>query len=234
MTIEAIAVDIDGTITDDKRRVCYSAMESIRKAEKANVPTIIVTGNIVTYAYATLTLIGGSGGVVSENGGVLFKEGYNNNQIKTTVERKYISAADEYLKETLGSKFNQHISNDNMYRLTESVFYKTMTKKELTEGLEGFKYLDKIEIYDSGFALHITDKRINKGLSLRYLCEENGINMDNVMAIGDSENDESFLKEAGTKIAVQNAEDKLKDISDYVCENKYGDGVKEAVEKFVL
>ncbi len=57
MNIDAIAVDIDGTITDNKRRLCYSAMEAIRKAEDAGVPTIIVTGNIVTYAYATLVLL---------------------------------------------------------------------------------------------------------------------------------------------------------------------------------
>ena len=54
------------------------------------------------------------------------------------------------------------------------------------------------------------------------------------MAIGDSENDEDFLKVVGLKVAVSNAEDKLKEISDYVCEKPYGDGVKEAVEKFVL
>lgn len=234
MTIEAIAVDIDGTITDNKRRLCYSSMESIRQAEDIGIPTIIVTGNIVTYAYATATLIGCSGGVVSENGGVLFKENYNNNQVKTIVDKTYVTAADEYLKETLGSKFNKHISNDNMYRLTESVFYKTISKEDLKNGLKDFKYLDKIELYDSGFALHITDKRINKGKSLKYLCEENNINMENVIAIGDSENDEDFLKEVGIKIAVGNAEEKLKKISDYVCKNSYGNGVKEAIEKFVL
>ena len=54
MNIDAIAVDIDGTITDNKRRLCYSAMEAIRKAEDAGVPTIIVTGNIVTYALSLI------------------------------------------------------------------------------------------------------------------------------------------------------------------------------------
>ena len=102
MNIDAIAVDIDGTITDNKRRLCYSAMEAIRKAEDAGVPTIIVTGNIVTYAYATLVLLGASGGVVGENGGVIFKENYNNNQIKTVVDRTYVNAADKHLKERLG------------------------------------------------------------------------------------------------------------------------------------
>ena len=31
MTIEAIAVDIDGTITDEKRQICISAIKALRK-----------------------------------------------------------------------------------------------------------------------------------------------------------------------------------------------------------
>ena len=58
--------------------------------------------------------------------------------------------------------------------------------------------------------------------------------MENVMAIGDSENDEEFLKEAGVKIAVGNADDSLKEKSTYVCKNNFGDGVAEAIYKFAL
>lgn len=76
--IEAIAVDIDGTITDNERRICISAIEALRKAENANIPTIIVTGNVVNYAYATEVLIGCSGGLVAENGGVVFKDRKSN------------------------------------------------------------------------------------------------------------------------------------------------------------
>ena len=118
--------------------------------------------------------------------------------------------------------------------MTETVFYKTLAREELEDALKDFKYLDELELYDSGFALHVTDKRVNKGTSLKYLCERNGINMKNVMAIGDSQNDEDFLKEAGYKIAVGNAEDKLKEISTYTCEKMFGDGVSEAIEKFAL
>ena len=234
MTIEAIAVDIDGTITDDKRQICISAIEALRKAEAAGIPTIIVTGNVVNYAYAAEVLIGCSGGIVCENGGVVFKEGENNNAVEPMVERDLVTSAEEHLKEKLGDKFDAHASHDNMYRLTETVFYKTLNREELEDALNDFKYRDEIEIYDSGFALHVTDRRVNKGTSLRYLCERNGINMDNVMAIGDSQNDEDFLKEAGYKIAVGNAEDKLKEISTYTCEKKFGDGVSEAIEKFAL
>ena len=234
MTIEAIAVDIDGTITDDTRKICISAIEALRKAEKAGIPTIIVTGNVVNYAYATEVLIGCSGGIVCENGGVVFKEGENNNAVETLVERDFVNSAESHLKEKLGKSFDIHASHDNMYRLTETVFYKTLAREDLEEALKDFKYLDELEIYDSGFALHVTDKRVNKGTSLKYLCERNGINMENVMAIGDSQNDEDFLKQVGYKIAVGNAEDKLKEISTYTCEKMYGDGVAEAIEKFAL
>ena len=114
MTIEAIAVDIDGTITDEKRQICISAIEALRKAEKAGIPTIIVTGNVVNYAYAAEVLIGCSGGLVAENGGVVFKEGENDNAVETLVERNFVTSAERHLKEKLGEKFNRHASHDNM------------------------------------------------------------------------------------------------------------------------
>ena len=216
MTIEAIAVDIDGTITDETRKICISSIEALRKAEDKGIPTIIVTGNVVNYAYACEVLIGCSGGLVAENGGIVFKEGENNNAVETMVDRNFVTSAEKHLKEKLGSEFEKHTSHDNMYRLTETVFYKTIKREVLVEALKDFEYL------------------VNKGSSLRYLCERNGINMENVMAIGDSENDEDFLKEVGYKIAVGNADDTLKKISTYTCDKFYGDGVAEAIEKFVL
>ena len=223
--------DRDIVMTEDQK---IRLNEGVQKAEAKGIPTIIVTGNVVNYAYATEVLIGCSGGLVCENGGVVFKEGENNNAVETMVDRDFVTSAEKHLKEKLGDKFNQHASHDNMYRLTETVFYKTIDRKELDDALKDFEYLDQLEIYDSGFALHITDKRVNKGTSLRYLCERNGINMENVMGIGDSQNDEDFLKETGYKIAVGNAEDKLKEISTYTCEKMFGDGVAEAIEKFAL
>lgn len=234
MKIEAIAVDIDGTITDSKRKVCISAIESIRKAEKKNVPVIIVTGNLVTFGYATAVLIGCSGGIVCENGGVVFKEGQNDDKIQILVEKYYVNQANQHLINKLGNELEKIASSDNCYRETEIVYYKYIPKEIIEENLKDFDNLDKIQIYDSGFAIHITDKRVNKGSSLKFLCEKNNINVENVMAIGDSENDLEFLNVAGLKVAVANADEKLKEVSDYICEKPYGDGVKEAIEKFVL
>ncbi|MCC7553348.1 MAG: phosphoglycolate phosphatase [Methanobacteriaceae archaeon] len=229
--IKAVAVDVDGTITDASRRICISALESLRKCEKKGIPIIIVTGNVINYAYATSVLIGCSGGIVAENGGVIFQEGKNNNELIKLANKKYIDLADNYIKSKIK---DLKYSNDNEYRLTEKVYYKNVKKETIVNALKDFEYLNKLNIYDSGFAIHITNKNINKGSSLKKLCENNNIKMSEIIAIGDSENDEEFLEVAGLKIAVANSDTKLKNISDYVCKNKYGDGVKEAIDKFVL
>ena len=44
--IEAIAVDVDGTITDGRRRVCHSALDALRKAEDAGIKLIDDEGTV--------------------------------------------------------------------------------------------------------------------------------------------------------------------------------------------
>jgi hydroxymethylpyrimidine pyrophosphatase-like HAD family hydrolase len=99
----------------------------------------------------------------------------------------------------------------------------------LKESLKNFN----VRLYDSGFAIHITDPLVNKGSSLILLARDLGIEPQEIMAIGDSENDLEFLEVAGVKVAVANAEQELKSLADYVSQKPYGDGVKEAIERFI-
>lgn len=68
MTIKAISVDIDGTITYPDRRLHEKALEAIRLAESLGVPVMLVTGNTVQFGEAAAILIGTSGPVVGEDG----------------------------------------------------------------------------------------------------------------------------------------------------------------------
>jgi hydroxymethylpyrimidine pyrophosphatase-like HAD family hydrolase len=60
-----------------------------------------------------------------------------------------------------------------------------------------------------------------------------GVKPQEIMAVGDSENDLEFLEVAGVKVAVANADQELKSLADYVSQKPYGDGVKEAIERFI-
>ncbi|MFZ7132352.1 MAG: Cof-type HAD-IIB family hydrolase [Eubacteriales bacterium] len=82
-----------------------------------------------------------------------------------------------------------------------------------------------IEIYPIG---------TNKGLALTKLASQLKINMRNVMAIGDGENDISMLKVAGLGIAMGNAVTNVKSHANYVTKTVDEDGVAYAIEKFIL
>ena len=211
-SIKAVAVDIDGTITDDKRRLCVSAMNVLRKVEKLGIPTIIVTGNVANYAYATEVLIGTSGGIVCENGGGIFKENENNNEVLFFGDITEVEKAHDYVLNNIDPKYTLMPSSDNNYRSSERVYYKTLDKEVIADLVKDFN----VKVYDSGFAIHITDPNINKGNALEKLLKWSDIKMSEVMAIGDGENDIEFLEHAGLKIAVGNADEKLKSIADYI------------------
>jgi hydroxymethylpyrimidine pyrophosphatase-like HAD family hydrolase len=73
--LKAIALDVDGTITDETRKVCLNAIKAIYEAEDKGIPVIIVTGNIMCSTRTISILFGTSGGLVAENGGVIESRG---------------------------------------------------------------------------------------------------------------------------------------------------------------
>lgn len=75
---------------------------------------------------------------------------------------------------------------------------------------------------------------VTKGTGLRFLADRIGVAMDQTMACGDSENDLSMLKEAFLAVAMENATDEVKKVSDFVTLSNENSGVAYAVEKFVL
>ena len=109
-----------------------------------------------------------------------------------------------------------------------------ITRKIPVEKIKAVLSNYPVKIYDSKFAIHITDPAVDKGSSLINVAECIDIKPSEIMAVGDSENDIEFLKAAGLKVAVSNADKDLKDIADYITAETHGDGVKETVEKYML
>lgn len=219
--INAIALDIDGTITDNKRRLCPNAIEAIQNAERMGIPVIIVTGNILAFSKFLSMLLGTTGGLVAENGGVIQCD----DKKFVLGDIKKSKKAYKYLETIYPVQMVEH----SFERVSEIALYRNVSSKLIKEALKEYD----VEIYDSGFAIHLTDPEVNKGSSLLKLLKNKGIHSEEVLAVGDSENDLDFLKIAGVKVAVANAHPELKAIADYVTEKPYGNGVKEALERFL-
>ena len=76
---------------------------------------------------------------------------------------------------------------------------------------------------------------INKGNSIRWMCDYMNIPLENTIAVGDAENDITMIKTAGVGAVMKNAGDDIKKYGNYITEkdNNQG-GVAEVIRKFML
>ncbi len=84
------------------------------------------------------------------------------------------------------------------------------------------------------YYLEILDRRVNKGQGVKMLAEKLGLRQEEVMAIGDQENDLAMIEYAGTGVAMGNAIESVKKIAQFVTKTNMEDGVAHAIEELVL
>jgi Cof subfamily protein (haloacid dehalogenase superfamily) len=82
--------------------------------------------------------------------------------------------------------------------------------------------------------LELNKKGGNKGNGLLALAEYLGIQKDQIMACGDSDNDYSMIKAAGLGVAMENGLEEIKKIADAITLSNDQDGVAYAIEQWVL
>lgn len=95
------------------------------------------------------------------------------------------------------------------------------------------KYIDKYVVNISKpIFMEFTLKGINKGLSLKRLCQTIGIAPNDIICVGDSYNDLSMLEMAGLPIAVENAREELKNISKFITTSNNNHALKTLIDEF--
>lgn len=96
-------------------------------------------------------------------------------------------------------------------------------------------YQERFEIIKTrSTLLEFMPKGVTKAYGIALLAKDLGITVDEVMTIGDEENDLSMIEYAGVGVAMANAIDLVKEAADFVTSSNEDDGVAEAVERFIL
>lgn len=84
------------------------------------------------------------------------------------------------------------------------------------------------------FFLEFTDKGITKGTSIEKLIQEVGVKREEIIAVGDSYNDQEMIEFAGLGVAMGNAPEDIKEVADFVTDTNVNHGVAQVVEEFLL
>lgn len=115
-------------------------------------------------------------------------------------------------------------AHDDIYRLAKNDTFKVMFFYKPEDAAIVDKFL--AEHQDErwyGFntfpgSLEICDPHINKGVALKEFSRRNNIDLKDIIAFGDMDNDNALLENAGLGVAVKNAGEGTKAIADDVAE----------------
>lgn len=98
-----------------------------------------------------------------------------------------------------------------------------------------FEFFERYNVVKSTpFYLEFMNKKASKGSAVQHLAEKLSFDLDEVMAIGDEENDRSMLEVAGCPVVMENGKSELKKIAKYVTKSNAKSGVAYAVNEWVL
>lgn len=107
--------------------------------------------------------------------------------------------------------------------------------KRINRAKEELMKIPNLEIASSGkLNIEINAKGVCKGQAVEVLAKYYGIKREEVICIGDNENDISMIEYAGLGVAMGNAIESVKLKADYITDTNNNDGVAKVIEKFIL
>ncbi|SVA92467.1 uncharacterized protein METZ01_LOCUS145321 [marine metagenome] len=224
---KTFAVDIDGTITlNGKGSIHLEALARLRSLKDEGHNVILVTGRSSVEGYL-LSIFGGlTHMAVGENGGcITFGDKIQHKMLGNKGECVHALA-------TIQSRLDIEIKEKPVFpRMTEVVLERTFQIEEAQ------KIVDRenlnVILSDSGYGYHINSKGVNKGSGFLEAIKILDVDLNDVIAIGDSETDIPLFKIVENSIAVSNSTENLKKIAKIVTTKKSGEGVLEGLDSIL-
>ncbi|WP_066874777.1 Cof-type HAD-IIB family hydrolase [Clostridium mediterraneense] len=143
--------------------------------------------------------------------------------------------ADEYK-----IKFKENADFDKVFdefkgKILKAICIENENKETLNKAKEEMQKYDDLEVVSSWHNnFEVMPKGTSKGNAVKILAQMLGIDREEVICIGDSENDLSMIKYAGLGVAMGNALDIVKENADYITDTNSEAGVGKVIQKFIL
>ncbi|HLR70392.1 MAG TPA: Cof-type HAD-IIB family hydrolase [Pseudogracilibacillus sp.] len=241
--IKLIALDMDGTLLNDDGIVTSYTSHVIQRALQQEIQVVLSTGRPLPLCETYAEELQLTSYIITSNGAEIWTAKHE------LIEKHVLDAEKINALWEIGNKRRLHmwlVATDKVFRNAErpgnftdyewlKIGYGNLTETTKRELLQELNKKKDLEITNSSLTnIEINKEGVNKASALRSICNEIGITMDEVMAVGDSLNDLKMIEQAGLGIAVKNAQQLIREAADFVTATNNDDGVAKAIEKFVL
>ncbi|HEX5104773.1 MAG TPA: HAD family hydrolase [Pirellulaceae bacterium] len=214
----ALATDYDGTLAHDSH-VAEETIAALRRLRESGRKVIVVTGREMPELESVFPEFGLCDGIVAENGALL---------VYPAEERE------EILGEPVPPEFLEEVTRRGIKPYSVGrVIFATWRPHEasLLEVIHnlGIEY----HIVFNKRAVMVLPSGINKATGLARMLKRLKLSPQNVVGIGDAENDHAFLDSCAVAVAVDNALPSLKQHCDLVVSKDHGAGVVELIDRLL-
>lgn len=94
--------------------------------------------------------------------------------------------------------------------------------------------IKEVEVSQSWYNnIEVMVKGVSKGSAMETVARSYGISPEHILSIGDHHNDKSMIEMAGYSVAMDNAEEELKQTASYVTQSNDEDGFAKAIYRFL-
>jgi phosphoglycolate phosphatase len=220
--IRAVITDVDGTLTDQERRLVPEVMGVVRRMTEAGLPVVLATGNVLPLALALHRYLGLSGPIVAENGGVLYSRHGGREKVEHLADRRIALAA--YRRLVRSGLPVRRLFTDR-WRESEVAIEEGVSERKIRAVLRG----QPILVESTGFAVHLIQRGAGKLPALRRALEPLGLAPEDCLAVGDGNNDVAMLRASAWAVSFPTGSARARQAADYVTRAPYGHGFVEAV-----
>ena len=258
-----IAIDIDGTLLNNDKKILFETKQDIIKAYDKGVIICICTGRAYPAAKRYVDELGLDIPLILYNGSRILMNNGTEIIFNKTIDKEVSNSVFDIINMNDGTccfwkEDTLYFNKNNEYtayyeKLTgikptiiidydESIF--TNINKfiwfDTPQNLEFIKnnILNNVAGIDcfksQNYILEIVPTGINKGEAIKFLANYYNIDISEVIAVGDDENDISMIMAAGLGVAMKNAKDCVKEVADYITSSNKENGVGKVINEFIL
>lgn len=257
MKYKLIAIDLDGTLLNDYKKIPKENIEVLRRLYKSGVEIVIATGRRYFQAKEFIKALGFEIVILANNGNIvrqikndkvlitkyliqehfynLINLGKQNDLIPLIHVNHYEDGYDILVEKEYKNNFNPYISSkvdrvvyiDNYLKYNKkkvlSVCYlgdfnKLNSFNEMLnceyKGIYSSHIMTNLRSFDA--LLEVMNPLGSKWKSLIEYAKNKGISKDEIIAIGDDNNDIEMIMNAGLGIGLKNSSQNIKEISDII------------------
>lgn len=261
--IKLVATDIDGTILAWGKGFTQNIKNCIKSLDDAGIKVVLVTGRMHSAAVPLANELGLKNPVISYQGGLvktidgktLFQSNLDSDIAKEIItwarnndvhlnlylnDKLYVEDDNDIIKAYVSGKFVDYkvgsFDDLEIKEVNKLLAIDSTNPDRVTEWVDYLKekYPELYIVKSTPYFCEIGPSDAKKSLAVKFLANMWGIKSDEILAIGDQNNDIDLVKAGGIGVAMGNGSPEIKACADFVTDTVENDGFVKAIEKFVL